>query len=122
LLVDLLMMDEEAVYETRFDIPLLTRRLATVAQWISESRAASDRGRRWRRARGNGDVVRGKELLAVLFPLFSTLLVWPLLTVANRLVLVAGIPALVLYLFGVWAVIVVVLAWAGRRARREDGP
>jgi len=37
-------------------------------------------------------------------------------------VLVAGIPALVLYLFGVWAVIVVVLAWAGRRARREDGP
>ena len=66
--------------------------------------------------------MRGKELLAVLFPLFSTLLVWPLLTVANRPVLVAGIPALVLYLFGVWAVIVVVLAWAGRRARREDGP
>ena len=42
LLVDLLMTDEEAVYETRFDIPLLTRRLAIVAQWISESRAASD--------------------------------------------------------------------------------
>ena len=66
--------------------------------------------------------MRGKELLAVLFPLFSALLVWPLLTVANRPVLVAGIPALVLYLFGVWAVIVVVLVWAGRRARREDGP
>jgi hypothetical protein len=28
------------------------------------------------------------------------------------------VPALVLYLFGVWAVIVAVLAWA---ARREDG-
>jgi pimeloyl-ACP methyl ester carboxylesterase len=42
LLVDLLMVDEEAVYETRFDIPLLTRRLTIVAQWISESRAASD--------------------------------------------------------------------------------
>src|SRR6266513_4683304 len=42
LLVDLLMVEEEAVYETRFDIPLLTRRLATVAQWIAESRAASD--------------------------------------------------------------------------------
>src|SRR5947207_11614849 len=42
LLVDLLLLDEEAVYEMRFDIPLLTRRLATVAQWISESRAASD--------------------------------------------------------------------------------
>ena len=66
--------------------------------------------------------MRGKELLAVLFPLFAALLVWPLLTVANRPVLVAGIPALVLYLFGVWAVIVAVLAWAGRRARREDGP
>jgi hypothetical protein len=65
--------------------------------------------------------VRGKELLAVLFPLFTVLLVWPLLTVANRPVLVAGIPSLVLYLFSVWAVIVGVLAWAGRRARREDG-
>jgi hypothetical protein len=42
----------------------------------------------------------------------------PLLTIANRPVLIAGVPALVLYLFGVWAVIVAVLAWA---ARREDG-
>ena len=66
--------------------------------------------------------MRGKELLAVLFPLFLALLVWPLLTVANRPVLVAGIPALVLYLFAVWAVIVAILGWAGRRARREDGP
>jgi hypothetical protein len=32
------------------------------------------------------------------------------------------VPALVLYLFGVWAVIVAVLAWAARRAGREDGP
>ena len=66
--------------------------------------------------------MRSRELLAVLFPIFSALLVWPLLTVANRPVLVAGVPALVLYLFAVWAVIVAVLAWAGRRARREDGP
>jgi hypothetical protein len=66
--------------------------------------------------------VRGKELLAVLFPLFAALLVWPLLTVANRPVLVAGVPALVLYLFAVWALIVGVLAWAGRRARGEDDP
>ena len=65
--------------------------------------------------------MRGKELLAVVFPLFTVLLVWPLLTVANRPVLVAGVPSLVLYLFSVWAVIVGVLAWAGRRARREDG-
>ena len=66
--------------------------------------------------------MRGKELLAVLFPLFVALLVWPLLTVANRPVLVAGVPALVLYLFGVWAVLVAVLAWAARRARSEDEP
>jgi hypothetical protein len=66
--------------------------------------------------------VRSRELLAVLFPLFVALLVWPLLTVANRPVLVAGIPSLVLYLFGVWAVIVAVLAWASRRAGGEDDP
>jgi len=42
LLVDLLLAEEEAVYESRFDIPLLTRRLATVADWIAQSRAASD--------------------------------------------------------------------------------
>ena len=66
--------------------------------------------------------MRGRELLAVLFPLFSALLVWPLLTVANRSVLVAGIPALVLYLFGVWVMIVIVLAWASRRPRGEDPP
>ena len=66
--------------------------------------------------------MRGRELLAVLFPLFSALLVWPLLTVANRPMLVAGIPALVLYLFGVWVMIVIVLAWASRRPRGEDPP
>ena len=42
LLVDLLLPSEDAVYETRFDIPLLTRRLATVARWIAQSRAAGD--------------------------------------------------------------------------------
>ena len=66
--------------------------------------------------------MRSKELLAVLFPIFAALLVWPLLTVANRSVLVAGIPALVLYLFVVWVALVAVLAWAGHRARHEDGP
>ena len=66
--------------------------------------------------------MRSRALLAVLFPIFSALLVWPLLTMANRPVLVAGIPSLVLYLFAVWVVIVGVLAWAGRRARGEDAP
>ena len=66
--------------------------------------------------------MRGRELLAVLFPLFAALLAWPLLTVVNRPVLVAGVPALVRYLFAVWALIVGVLAWAGRRAGRDDEP
>jgi len=35
---------------------------------------------------------------------------------------VAGVPALVLYLFAVWALIVGVLAWAARQATVEDGP
>lgn len=37
LLTDLLTEDEDAVYETRFDIELLTKRLESVVQWI-ESR------------------------------------------------------------------------------------
>ena len=64
--------------------------------------------------------MRSKELLAVVFGLAGALLVWPLLTIANRPVLVAGIPALVLYLFVIWAGIVLVLVWASRRAGGED--
>ena len=66
--------------------------------------------------------MRGRELLAALFPLFLALLVWPLLTVANRPGVVAGIPALLLYLFVVWAAIVAVLFWMSRRADREPPP
>ena len=66
--------------------------------------------------------MRGRELLAALFPLFLALLVWPLITVANRPGVVAGIPVLVLYLFVVWAAIVAVLFWASRRADREPPP
>ena len=66
--------------------------------------------------------MRGRELLAALFPLFVALLVWPLITVANRPAAVAGVPVLLLYLFGVWAAIVAVLFWASRRADREPPP
>ena len=47
---------------------------------------------------------------------------WPLLAIANRPVLVLGVPALALYLFAVWGVIVVVLvvSAARRRASEED--
>jgi len=65
--------------------------------------------------------VKARELLAVCFVLFGALLVWPLLAIPNRPVLVAGIPALVLYLFAVWAGLLGVLAWAARRTREEDG-
>jgi hypothetical protein len=66
--------------------------------------------------------VRARELLPVCFALFTALLVWPVLSIPNRPWLVAGIPALVLYLFVVWAVVVAILAWAARRAGPEDGP
>ena len=64
--------------------------------------------------------MRARELLATCFVLFGALLVWPLLSIPNRLVLIAGVPALVLYLFAVWAAIVGVLVWASRRSRAED--
>jgi len=64
--------------------------------------------------------VTAKELLGTCFVLFGALLVWPLLSIPNRLVLIAGVPALVVYLFAVWATIVGVLVWASHRSRGED--
>jgi hypothetical protein len=66
--------------------------------------------------------MKTKELLAACFVFFGGLLVWPLLTAANRPVLVAGIPALVLYLFAVWAAIVLVLFVTRPRSGDEDSP
>ena len=63
-----------------------------------------------------------RELLAACFILFGALLVWPLLSIPNRPTLIAGVPALVLYLFAVWAGIVGVLIWVSHRFRGEDGP
>jgi hypothetical protein len=64
--------------------------------------------------------VKAKDLLSACFLLFGALLVWPLLSIANRPTLVAGIPPLVLYLFVVWAAIVGVLAWMAWRAGPDD--
>lgn len=64
--------------------------------------------------------MKAKELLPACFVLLTALLVWPLLGIANRRVLVGGVPALVVYLFAVWAVIVAVLAWAAWRSRGEE--
>jgi len=53
--------------------------------------------------------MKAREILAACFALFGACLVWPLLAIPNRPVLVLGVPALALYLFAVWAAIVVVL-------------
>jgi hypothetical protein len=66
--------------------------------------------------------VKAKELLTACFVLFTALLVWPLLSIPNRPVLVAGVPALVLYLFSVWALVIAVLAWAAHRGGGDEGP
>ena len=65
--------------------------------------------------------MKARELLAACFLFFGALLLWPLLTIANRPVLIGGMPALVVYLFAVWAAIVAVLvAVAVRRRTPED--
>jgi uncharacterized membrane protein (DUF4010 family) len=66
--------------------------------------------------------VKTRELLSACFVLFTALLVWPLLSIPNRLTLVAGLPALLLYLFVVWAAIVGVLAWVARHRTGDDPP
>jgi uncharacterized membrane protein len=65
--------------------------------------------------------MKARELLAACFLLFGALLLWPLLTIANHPALIWGVPALALYLFGVWAAIVAVLVVAAvRRHALED--
>jgi hypothetical protein len=65
--------------------------------------------------------MKATERIVAWFLLFGACLVWPLLSIANRPLLIAGVPALVLYLFGVWTAIVVVLVVEARRAQgRED--
>lgn len=46
--------------------------------------------------------MKARELLSVCLVLFAALLVWPVLSIANSPRLVAGVPALVLYLFNDW--------------------
>jgi membrane protein implicated in regulation of membrane protease activity len=67
--------------------------------------------------------MKAAELIVACFLLFGACLVWPLLAIANRPVLVFGVPALVLYLFVLWAGMVVVLVSLARRVRPpEDEP
>jgi hypothetical protein len=62
--------------------------------------------------------MKARELLVACFALFGACLLWPLLAIANRPVVILGVPALVLYLLAVWVAIVSVLVVAA--ARRRD--
>jgi type IV secretory pathway VirB3-like protein len=64
--------------------------------------------------------MKAAELVLACFLLFGACLVWPLLAIANRPALVAGVPALVLYLFVVWTGIVAVLIVLARRIRPPE--
>ena len=67
--------------------------------------------------------MKAAELVVACFLLFGACLVWPLLAIANRSVLVLGIPGLVLYLFVLWGAMVVVLVSLARWVRPpEDEP
>jgi hypothetical protein len=60
--------------------------------------------------------MKGRDLLVALFALGVVLLSWPVLSIVNHARAVLGVPVLVLYLFGVWAAIIVVLLWLTRPA------
>ena len=67
--------------------------------------------------------MKAAELVVACFLLFGACLVWPLLAIANRPTLVLGVPPLVLYLFGLWAAMVLVGALLAQCARLpEDEP
>ena len=62
--------------------------------------------------------MKAAERIAAFFLLFLACLLWPVLSIANRPTVVLGIPALVLYLFGLWAALVVVLVLVARPGHR----
>lgn len=64
--------------------------------------------------------MKAAELVLACFLLFGACLVWPLLAIANRPVLVLGVPVLVLYLFVLWAAMVVVLIRLARQVRPPE--
>ena len=67
--------------------------------------------------------MKAAELALAAFVLLGACLVWPLLSIASRPVLILGVPALVLYLFALWGLMVGVAALVARSARsaEDDG-
>ncbi len=61
--------------------------------------------------------MKAAERIVAFFLLFLACLVWPVLSIANRPTAVLGIPALVLYLFGLWAALVIVIVLVTRPGR-----
>ena len=64
--------------------------------------------------------MRAAELAVACFLLFGACLMWPLLAIANRPVLILGVPALVLYLFGLWGAMVLAMLCLARRVRPPE--
>jgi hypothetical protein len=64
--------------------------------------------------------MKAAELVVACFLLFGACLVWPLLAIANRPVFILGVPALVMYLFAIWASMVAVLIVLARRLRPPE--
>jgi hypothetical protein len=62
-----------------------------------------------------------QRLVAIFFA-GALLLTWPLLALFNRPSTVLGIPLLVLYLFGAWALTIGLMAWAVRPGRPAQPP
>ena len=63
---------------------------------------------------------RLRDALGLLFLLGVLALSYPLLAIFNRPLLVAGVPLLYVYLFGVWAAGIAALALVARRHRDDE--
>ncbi len=62
------------------------------------------------------------QRLVALCALGCLLLSYPLLALFNRPLLLAGVPLVYVYLFGAWALLIALMAWATRRGSPEAEP
>lgn len=58
---------------------------------------------------------------ATLSVILFLLVTWPLIGMADRPVIVLGVPLLYLYLFTTWAIVIALFAWMARtKEQRQD--